>query len=42
MKSHKNVNNSATTDAREKISTELESLEFFDVCMTKFVSIKFY
>jgi hypothetical protein len=28
VKSHKIANNSATTEAREKISTYLESLEF--------------
>ncbi len=39
VKNHKIANNSATTEAREKISTYLESLEFwknFDVCLTKF------
>jgi hypothetical protein len=28
VKNHKIANNSATTEAREKISTDLESLEF--------------
>ncbi len=39
MKTHKIANNSATTEDREKISTDKESLEFkkfFDVCSTKF------
>ncbi len=39
MKSHKIANNSTTTEAREKLSTDLESLEFFnlfDACLTKF------
>jgi len=39
VKNHKIANNSATTEAREKTSTYLESLEFkkfFDVCLTKF------
>ncbi len=39
VKSHKIVNNLATTKGREKISTDLESLEllnFFDVHLTKF------
>jgi len=31
VKIHKIANNSATTSAREKISTDLESLEFFGV-----------
>jgi hypothetical protein len=35
-KNHQIANNSATTEAREKISTDLESLEFFDVCLAKF------
>jgi hypothetical protein len=38
-KNHKIDKNSTTTKAREKISTDLESLEFqkfFDVCLTKF------
>ncbi len=41
VKNHKIANNSATTEAREKISAHLESLEFyktFDVCATKFES----
>ncbi len=39
VKSHKIANNSATTEAKEKISTDFESLEFqkyFDACLTKF------
>ncbi len=39
VKNRKNGNNSATTEAREKISTYLESLEFqkfFNVGLTKF------
>jgi len=39
VKSHKIANKSATTEAREKISTYLESLEFwkfFDVCVINF------
>jgi hypothetical protein len=39
VKNHIIANNSATTEAREKIGTDLESLEFskfFDVCLTKF------
>ncbi len=39
VKNHTIGNNSTTTKAREKISTDLESLEiqkFFDVCLTKF------
>ncbi len=38
VKNHKIANNSTTTKAREKISTDLESLEFekfFDACFTK-------
>jgi hypothetical protein len=38
MKNHKITNNSGATEAREKISTNLESSEFetcFDVCLTK-------
>ncbi len=31
-----NDNNSVNTQAREKIRTYLESLKFFDVCLTKF------
>ncbi len=50
-KNHKIVNNSTTTEAGEKISKDLESLEcwkFFDVGLAKFESnqrvpaIKFY
>jgi hypothetical protein len=42
--SHKIANNSATTEAREKISTDLESLELkkFDVCLTKFEYYEIY
>jgi hypothetical protein len=36
VKNHKIAKNSTTTNAREKISTDLESLEFFHVCLTKF------
>jgi hypothetical protein len=39
VKNHKSANNSATIEAREKISTYLESLEFLkflDVFLTKF------
>jgi len=39
VKNHKIAKNSTTTKAREKISTDLESLEFekfFDVGLTKF------
>jgi hypothetical protein len=39
MKLHKNTDNSATSEASKKISTDLESLEFkenFDVCLNKF------
>jgi hypothetical protein len=39
VKTHKIANNSATTEAREKISTYLKSLEFkknFGLCLTKF------
>jgi hypothetical protein len=36
VKSHKIADNSATTEAREKISTDLESVECFDICLTKF------
>ncbi len=39
VKNHKNAIYSATTEAREKITTYLESLEFykkFHVCLTKF------
>ncbi len=39
VKNHKIANNSATTEAREKISTDLESLEFqkfFDIGLTIF------
>jgi len=36
VKNHRIANNSTTTKAREKIRRGLESLEFFDVCLTKF------
>jgi hypothetical protein len=39
VKNHKIAKNSTNTKAREKISTDLDSLEFyknFDVCLTKF------
>jgi hypothetical protein len=37
VKNHKSATNSTTTEAREKISADLEFLEFFfDVCLTKF------
>jgi hypothetical protein len=36
VKNYKNAKNAKTTKAREKISTYLESLEFFDVCLSKF------
>jgi hypothetical protein len=45
QKNHKAANNSATTEAREKISSYLESLEFwkfFDVCLTKFDYYKIF
>jgi hypothetical protein len=43
IKNHKIANNSTTSKAREKISTDLESLEFqklIDACLTKFKNIK--
>jgi hypothetical protein len=39
VKNHKIAENSASIEAKEKISTDLESLEFynfFDACLTKF------
>jgi hypothetical protein len=36
MNNHKIANNSTKTKAREKISTYMESLEFFDVHFMKF------
>jgi hypothetical protein len=39
VKNHKIANNSSTTEARAKLSTDLESFEFqkfFEVCLTKF------
>ncbi len=44
MKNHKIDNNSATTEAREKISAYLESLEFykcFDLCLAKFENYQY-
>jgi hypothetical protein len=38
VKNHKFANNSETTEAREKISTYLESLEFFDIGLTEFIN----
>jgi hypothetical protein len=41
MKNHKIADDSATTEAREKISAYLESLEFYkflDICLAKFKS----
>ncbi len=41
QKNHEIVNNTATTEAKEKINTCMESLEFqkfCDVCLTKFKS----
>jgi len=35
VKNHKIAKNSAITRGREKISTDLESVEFFDACWTK-------
>jgi hypothetical protein len=42
VKSHKIVNNSPTTEAREKLTTDLESselLKLFDVRLTKLESL---
>jgi len=39
VKNHKIANNSATTEARDKISADLDPVEFmncFDKCLTKF------
>ncbi len=36
VKNHKISNNSTTTEAGEKISADLESLEFFDKHLTQF------
>ncbi len=36
MKNHKIAKNPTATKAREKISRDLKSLEFFGVCSTKF------
>jgi len=41
MKNHKIANNSATTEAREKIRADLEPLEKIDVGLN-WESIKFY
>ena len=45
VKSHKIAHNSATTEAGEKISTDLQSSDFlimFDVCLTKFENYQFF
>ncbi len=42
VKNHKIANNSATTEAREKISTNLESSEFFMYVWLNLKTIKFY
>jgi hypothetical protein len=42
IKNNKIARNSTTTKAREKISTDLESPEFFEVCLTNLETIKFY
>ncbi len=45
VKNYNIANNSATTEAREKISAYSESLEFqkfFDVCLTKFENYQIY
>ena len=42
MKNNKIANNSTTTEAGEKLSTDLEFQKFFDACLTKFRKIKFY
>ncbi len=39
VQSHKIANNSANTETREKLSTDLESVELcksYDMCLTKF------
>ncbi len=36
VKYRKIANNSTTTEALEKVSTDLVSLEFFDVCLIEF------
>ncbi len=36
VKSHKIANNSAMTEGKVKMSTDLESLEYFMMCLTKF------
>ncbi len=36
VKNYKIAKNSTTTKVREKISADLESLQFFDVCLTTF------
>jgi hypothetical protein len=41
-KNHKIADNSTATKAREKISTDLESLEFCDVFLTKFKNNQFF
>ena len=43
MKSHKVVDKSAATEAREKVSVDLDSLEFlnfFEMSMTKFENVQ--
>jgi hypothetical protein len=45
VKNHKIANNSTAAEAREKMSTFLKSLEFyniFDAVLTKFLIFKFY
>jgi hypothetical protein len=36
VKNHKFAKNSTTTEGRYKICTDLENLEFSDVCLTRF------
>jgi hypothetical protein len=36
VKNHNIANNSTNTKAREKISPAIESLEFYDTCLTQF------
>ncbi len=43
MKSHKIVDKSAASEAREKVSTDLDSLEilnFFEMSMTKYENVQ--
>jgi hypothetical protein len=45
VKNHKIANNSTAAEAREKMSTDLKSLEFYDILdafLTKFLIFKFY